>query len=60
MQRKQPKTPSVVNRRNKDVARKFYLPETLDNYVRESARRNFRTFNGQIELMLEHARAAGL
>lgn len=49
-----------VSRPNGDVARKFYLPVKLDEYIRETAKKNFRTFNGQIEAMLQHAKGAGI
>ena len=39
---------------------KFYLPEELDRYIRESAKANYRTISGQIEAMLRHAQKAGI
>ena len=38
---------------------KFYLPPALDEYIRQAAKDNYRTLTGQIEQMLQFAKAAG-
>lgn len=55
-----PKNITTKPRKSKDVACKFYLPTELDSYIRVTAQANFRTFTGQIEAMLQHAKKAGV
>lgn len=55
-----PKQIILKPRANGDVPCKFYLPTELDAYIRTRAKTNFRTFTGQIEAMLQHAKKAGV
>jgi len=55
-----PKQITIKPRANGDVPCKFYLPVALDSYIRDAAKKNFRTFTGQIEAMLQKAKSLGI